>query len=110
MRLAGGGCWHSLSIGVAAHRSRPICASTAGARRNDTLKVIAPEFEKATGHRLNFTFAVVGAIQAAASPAAKRPIVVLLPVPLLNALDNIRQAPAGQQAPARARRDRGDRP
>jgi molybdate transport system substrate-binding protein len=50
------------------------------------LKTIAPEFEKATGHRLNFTFAVVGAIQQRIAGGEKADV-VLLPVPLLNALE-----------------------
>ena len=34
-----------------------------GGAPQETLKLLAPEFEKASGHRVAFTFAVVGAIQ-----------------------------------------------
>lgn len=34
-----------------------------GGAPQQTLKLLAPEFEKATSHRVAFTFAVVGAIQ-----------------------------------------------
>jgi molybdate transport system substrate-binding protein len=59
-----------------------------GGAPQDTLKLIAPDFEKATGHRPQFTFAVVGAIQQrlqSGEPAD----VVLLPVPLLDGLDKV---------------------
>ncbi len=57
-----------------------------GGAPQDTLKTVAPEFEKATGHRLNFTFAVVGAIQQRLAGGEKADV-VLLPVPLINALE-----------------------
>ena len=34
-----------------------------GGAPQETLKLLAPEFEKTTGHRVAFTFAVVGAIR-----------------------------------------------
>jgi molybdate transport system substrate-binding protein len=52
----------------------------------ETLKLLAPEFEKATGHRLAFTFAVVGAIQQRLA-AGEKADVVLLPLPLIDALE-----------------------
>ncbi len=57
-----------------------------GGAPQDTLKLIAPDFEKQTGHRLLFTFAVVGAIQQRLLSGEKSDV-VLLPVPLLDGLD-----------------------
>ena len=57
-----------------------------GGAPQDTLKLLAPEFEKTTQHRLQFTFAVVGAIQQRLE-AGETADVVLLPVPLIEALD-----------------------
>ena len=57
-----------------------------GGAPQDTLKLLAPHFEKATGHRLQFTFAVVGEIQKRIAGGEKADV-VLLPVPLLNALE-----------------------
>lgn len=57
-----------------------------GGAPQETLKLLAPEFEKATGHRVAFTFAVVGAIQQRLE-AGEKADVVLLPLPLINALE-----------------------
>ena len=57
-----------------------------GGAPQETLKLLAPEFEKATGHRVAFTFAVVGAIQQRLE-AGEKADVVLLPAPLIDALD-----------------------
>lgn len=57
-----------------------------GGAPQDTLKAIAPGFEKTTGQRLEFTFAVVGEIQKRIASGEKADA-VLLPVPLLNALE-----------------------
>jgi molybdate transport system substrate-binding protein len=57
-----------------------------GGAPQETLKLLAPEFEKTTGHRLAFTFAVVGAIRQRLE-AGEKADVVLLPVPLIDALE-----------------------
>jgi molybdate transport system substrate-binding protein len=57
-----------------------------GGAPQETLKLLAPEFEKATNHRVAFTFAVVGAIQQRLE-AGEKADVVLLPVPLIDALE-----------------------
>jgi molybdate transport system substrate-binding protein len=57
-----------------------------GGAPQETLKLLAPEFEKATGHRVAFTFAVVGAIQQRLE-AGEKADVVLLPAPLISALE-----------------------
>ena len=57
-----------------------------GGAPQETLKLLAPEFEKATGHRAALTFAVVGAIQQRLE-AGEKADVVLLPAPLIDALE-----------------------
>jgi molybdate transport system substrate-binding protein len=57
-----------------------------GGAPQETLKLLAPEFEKATGHRVAFTFAVVGAIRQRLE-AGEKADVVLLPAPLIDALE-----------------------
>jgi molybdate transport system substrate-binding protein len=57
-----------------------------GGAPQETLKLLAPEYEKATNHRVAFTFAVVGAIQQRLE-AGEKADVVLLPVPLINTLE-----------------------
>src|SRR4029077_13254626 len=57
-----------------------------GGAPQETLKLLAPEFEKATGHRVAFTFAVVGAVQQRLE-AGEKADVVLLPAPLIDALE-----------------------
>ncbi|MGZ3321725.1 MAG: molybdate ABC transporter substrate-binding protein [Xanthobacteraceae bacterium] len=57
-----------------------------GGAPQETLKLLAPEFEKATGHRVAFTFAVVGAIRQRLE-ADEKADVVLLPAQLIDALE-----------------------
>ena len=57
-----------------------------GGAPQETLKLLAPEFEKATGLRVAFTFAVVGAIQQRLE-AGEKADVVLLPAPLIDGLE-----------------------
>jgi len=57
-----------------------------GGAPQETLKLLAPEFEKTTGHRVAFTFAVVAAIQQRLE-AGEKADVVLLPAPLIDALE-----------------------
>ena len=59
-----------------------------GGAPQETLKLLAPEFEKTTGHRVAFTFAVVGAIRQRLE-AGEKADVVLLPAPLIDALEKI---------------------
>lgn len=56
----------------------------AGGAPQHALQVLAPEFERSTGHKLNFTFALVTAIQQKLA-AGEEADLVLLPVPLLAA-------------------------
>jgi molybdate transport system substrate-binding protein len=57
-----------------------------GGAPQQVLQSLAPEFDRANGHRTQFTFAVVGAIQQRIE-AGERPDLILLPVPLMNAID-----------------------
>jgi molybdate transport system substrate-binding protein len=50
------------------------------------LRGLAPEFEKATGHRVEFTFALVTAIQQKLAAGEKADL-ILLPVPLIAATE-----------------------
>jgi molybdate transport system substrate-binding protein len=50
------------------------------------LRALAPEFEKATGHRVHFTFALVTAIQQKLAGGEKADL-ILLPVPLIGATE-----------------------
>jgi molybdate transport system substrate-binding protein len=54
----------------------------AGGAPQETLEVLAPEFEKRTGHRVKFTFAHVSVIQKKLA-AGEHAEVILLPVPLM---------------------------
>ena len=57
-----------------------------GGAPQQVLQSLASGFERASGHRTQFTFAVVGAIQQRIE-AGERPDLILLPVPLMNAID-----------------------
>lgn len=57
-----------------------------GGAPQETLKLLAPEFEKANNRSVAFTFAVVGAIQQRLE-AGEKADVVLLPIPLISALE-----------------------
>jgi molybdate transport system substrate-binding protein len=59
-----------------------------GGAPKEVLTALTPEFEKQTGHKVQFTFAVVGTIQQKLA-AGEKPDMVLLPVP---ALDNLIRA------------------
>lgn len=50
------------------------------------LRVLAPDFERTTGHKLQFTYAVVGEIRKRLA-AGEKADVILLPVPLMDSLD-----------------------
>jgi molybdate transport system substrate-binding protein len=57
-----------------------------GGAPQETLKLLAPAFEQTTGNRPAFTFAIVGEILQRLQ-AGEKADVVLLPVPLIEALD-----------------------
>ena len=57
-----------------------------GGAPQDALRQLAPEFEQATGHRVEFTFALVSEIQRKLA-AGERADVILLPVPLIAATE-----------------------
>jgi len=52
------------------------------------LQALAPEFEKQTGHRAEFTFALITVIQQKLA-AGERPDLLLLPIPLIAATEKI---------------------
>ena len=58
-----------------------------GGAPQDTLKVLAPLYERQSGHKLQFTYAIVGAIQQRLL-AGEQADVVLLPQPLLEPLED----------------------
>ena len=74
-----------VSMGVTPLSAAELRVYSGGAPQ-ETLKLLAPEFEKATKHAVAFTFAVVGAIQQRLE-AGEKADVVLLPVPLISALE-----------------------
>ena len=88
MRIAGAMLGISLVIAMI---SIPASAADirvfSGGAPQQVLQSLAPEFDRANGHRTQFTFAVVGAIQQRIE-AGERPDLILLPVPLMNAIDN----------------------
>lgn len=57
-----------------------------GGAPHEALKVLAPEFERATGHRLAFTYGVVGEIRKRLG-AGEKADVILLPVPLMDSME-----------------------
>ena len=57
-----------------------------GGAPQDTLKVLAPLYERQSGNKLQFTYAIVGAIQQRLL-AGEQADVVLLPQPLLEPLE-----------------------
>jgi molybdate transport system substrate-binding protein len=59
-----------------------------GGAPKEVLTALTPEFEKQTGHKVQFTFAVIGTIQQKLM-AGEKPDMVLMPVP---ALDNLIKA------------------
>ena len=68
-----------------------------GGAPQETLKLLGPAFEQATGHRLDYTFAIVGAIRQRLE-AGEKADVVLLPVPLIEALEKSGKVRAGSRS------------
>ena len=56
-----------------------------GGAPKEVLTVLTPEFEKQTGHKVQFTYAVISAIQQKLA-AGERPDMVLMTIPALDAL------------------------
>lgn len=69
-----------------------------GGAPQETLKQIGPAFERETGHRLRFTFAVVGTILQRLRDGEKADV-VLLPAPLLDTLEAKGKLRAGSRSP-----------
>jgi molybdate transport system substrate-binding protein len=82
--------WLPLALLFATLTAAPAAAADlavySGGAPQVTLGLIAPAFEKVTGHRPRFTFAVVGAIRQRLQ-AGENADVVLLPVPLMDGLE-----------------------
>ena len=55
-----------------------------GGAPKEVLAVLAPEFEKRTGHKLHFTYIVIAAMQQKLA-AGEKPDMVLMPVPAIDA-------------------------
>lgn len=55
-----------------------------GGAPKEVLAVLTPQFEKQTGHKVHFTFAVISAIQQKLA-AGEKPDMVLMPVPAIDA-------------------------
>lgn len=82
------GFWFTAVFGVlnligSSCMAADIRVMTGGAPK-EVLTVLAPEFEKQTGHKLHFTYAVISAIQQKLT-AGERPDMVLMPVPAIEA-------------------------
>ncbi len=75
----------AISMGAAPAGAADIRVFSGGAPQS-VLRGLAPEFEKATGHRLEFTFALVTAIQQKLAAGEKADL-ILLPVPLIAATE-----------------------
>ncbi len=69
-----------------------------GGAPKDTLALIAPAFERASGHRLDLAFAIVGEVQQRLL-AGEKADVVLLPAPVMDALDKAAKLRAGSRTP-----------
>jgi len=72
-----------------------------GGEPQQALRAVTPEFEKTTGHRVQFTFALVTVIQQMLA-GGERADLILLPVPLIAAVEkNLALRPEGRIALAR---------
>ena len=72
-----------------------------GGAPQEVLRILAPEFERQAGHRVSFTFALVTEIERKLT-AGESADVVLLPVPLLSALEKtVPMRPEGRSVLAR---------
>jgi molybdate transport system substrate-binding protein len=82
----------ALMVGFTAMGSVPAKAADvrvfSGGAPQETLQVLAPEFEKRTGHRVVFTFAHVSIIQKKLA-AGEKADVILLPTPLIASAEKV---------------------
>jgi molybdate transport system substrate-binding protein len=78
-------CTFALFVSARSAPAEEIRVFSGGAPQN-VLRSIAPEFEKATGHKVNFTFALVTVIQQKLTAGEKADL-ILLPVPLIAATE-----------------------
>jgi molybdate transport system substrate-binding protein len=74
-------CALALSVSAAPAGADEIRVFSGGAPQ-EVLRAITPEFEKATGHKVNFTFALVTVIQQKLAGGEKADL-IFLPVPLI---------------------------
>jgi molybdate transport system substrate-binding protein len=74
-------CALALSVSAVPTRADDIRVFSGGAPQ-EVLRAITPEFEKATGHKVNFTFALVTVIQQKLGDGEKADL-IFLPVPLI---------------------------
>jgi len=74
-------CTLVLFVSTASVRADEIRVFSGGAPQQ-VLRAVTPEFEKATGHKMNFTFALVTAIKQKLAGGEKADL-ILLPVPLI---------------------------
>lgn len=81
LRIALGGVVAALSL--APSQAADIRVFTGGAPK-EALLVLTPEFEKQTGHKVHFTYAVIAELQKKLA-AGERPDMVLMTVPALDA-------------------------
>lgn len=72
-----------LTLGLGAANAADIRVYTGGAPK-EALLVLTPEFEKQTGHKVHFTYAVIAELQKKLA-AGERPDMVLMTVPALEA-------------------------
>jgi molybdate transport system substrate-binding protein len=70
-----------LTLGLAAASAADIRVFTGGAPK-EALLVITPDFERQTGHKVHFTYAVIAELQRKLA-AGERPDMVLMPAPAL---------------------------
>ena len=81
------GALHALILVTEEATAADIRVFSGGAPR-EVLRQIAPDFERATGHRVEFTFALVSEIQRKLA-AGERADVIALPVPLIAATEKV---------------------
>ncbi len=84
--------WCVITLGASIATAVPAAAAEirvfCGGAPQQVAKVLATEFEKERGHKVMFTFGVVGAIQQKLAAGEKADVVVL-PVPMIDAMDKL---------------------
>ena len=84
LRVARHRAYHPAAIDTGVFGMAEIVVYSGGAPK-EALNVLTPEFEQRTGHKVNYTFAVISETQKRLAAGAT-PDMVLLPVPALDAL------------------------